>query len=216
MTRRGIPLLLLACWLGTPLTTARAQGQRTRFELFAQVGVSTFSSASKSGVLTLPPIPGFPPSLPFTRETSFSTTGRLFTGFRYYLNRRNAVEASYSYSPNDFRGRVRFPTSIVFTVVNIRVHNVAFNYVRYLSEHGRVRTFATGGLGFAVFAKNFDRPVKFTGNFGGGADIRLHRRLTFRAELRDFLHERLTFGDPTAPGGVTHNLVPSVGIVLKF
>lgn len=213
-------ILWLWCFFLLPASSAIAQEHTRRWELFAEVGASWYTSASNRGSIPLPPAPGLPSSLPFTSTTSFQTTGRLFTGFRYYLSPRNAVEASYSYSPNDFQRELRVTegslfASPIFVPLDTNVHNVAFNYVRYLT-HRRLRPFVTGGLGFTVFDSSFRSSTKFAGNFGGGVDIRVGSRILLRAEFRDFLNERLRFGNPFAPGGVTHNLVPSVGIVLKF
>ncbi len=164
----------------------------------------------------MPPIPGLPPSFPFKSTTSFTTTGRLFSGTRVYWSPRNAVEASYSYSPNDFRRRDETPGGFSLPQVDVRVHNVAFNYIRYLDRTGRVQPFITGGLGFTVFDDGFDPQTKLAGNFGGGIDIPVRRNLLIRGEFRDFVVKPLAFGPITNPDKVVHNLVPSVGLAVRF
>ncbi|MFQ5664313.1 MAG: outer membrane beta-barrel protein [Terriglobia bacterium] len=204
----------IACLLlFLPASSASAQEDSFRFEVFAQGGASFFSSASETRTLSLrPPVPA---AVTFRTKRSFGTTGRLFTGFRYYLTQKNALEASYSYSPNRLQVSASsslFPVPFFFSAP-MRVHQGAFNYVRYFSRRGRIQPFATGGLGFVVFASVFDIDTKFAGNFGGGVDIRLHRRFYLRAEFRDFVSKRPRF---SGRGRVTHNLAPSVGLVFKF
>jgi len=195
--RRGRTCFLIVLVL---LATAVLRGQDNppTVELFAQGGGSFHSSASR---IT---------SGSFRATSSFSKTGRFFTGFRYHLAPRNALEASYSYSPSDLRFTISDPSSSI-TFDNQRwVHDVAFNYVRYFSL-GQRQYFLTGGLGFTEFASPFGGRIKFAGNFGGGLDLRMNRRLTLRTEFRDFLT-----GHPSFAGRTLHNFVPSVGLVFRL
>ena len=156
-------------------------------------------------------------------ENSFGPSGRLFTGLRYYLTRNNALEASYSYSPNRFRLTFTvasyfppdplFPPETWFDSTPMAVHNVAFNYVRYLPAHHRLHPFVTAGLGFARFRTYYERQTRFAANWGAGVDIPLRARICLRGEFRHFLTRRPGFmGFRT----ITHNFVPSVGFAMKF
>jgi hypothetical protein len=88
----------------------------------------------------------------------------------------------------------------------------AFNYVRYVGA--RRVAFVTGGLGFSVFSTSLfsDTSTKFAGNFGGGVDIQLHRRVYLRGELRDFVTQR----PELAFRGTTHNIVPSLALAFRL
>jgi len=133
------------------------------------------------------------PSLPF------SNAGRLFTGVRVRAG-HDAVEASYSYSPNQASGYNR-------------LNLVSFNYVRYLWLRSKVQPFATIGLGANRFSGplNTSSGFDFVWNYGGGADIVLRRHLALRLELRDYVG-----GEPNGFIGTSHNIVPSAGIVFRF
>jgi opacity protein-like surface antigen len=152
--------------------------------------------------------------------SSFSKTARLFTGARLRITRHDAVEASYSYSPNQlsFEEGTQ-PVGSGYT----RVDLISFNYVRYLWIRTRVQPFATAGLGtnrfsggpFAVPASavgvGTDNGWQFAWNYGGGADIALQRHFALRLELRDYVT-----GQPSLIAGTSHNVVPSVGIVFRL
>ena len=205
---------------------ASAQEPESRFELFAEIGGSFYTD--KSELVQIPFLDittGLVVFFPSRRTSSHTTTGRLFTGIRYYFTRNNAVEASYSYSPSDLsetdlvmgsRGDSEF-----VLVGQVRASFASFNYVRYVKPNGRWRSFVTGGLGFAHF-NGLTSPTKFSGSVGAGTDIDLHRWFALRAEYRLFLMARpklspdFVLGGPGSPGGVLYNHVPSVGLVFKF
>lgn len=203
--------LAVACLL-LFVSSARAQDDTHKLELFVQGGPSFYTSGSEALVVAFPLFPSI------TRQNSLGTTARLFTGARFYLNSKEALEASYSYSPNRLQNtfEVGPPFSlVVFDSISMRVHQGQFNYVRYLpwGRRGRLEPFVTGGPGFVVYTIGSNNDTKFAGNFGGGVDVRLRPRWRLRAEFRDVLAER-----PRAAlvPGTTHNLVPSVGVAFKF
>lgn len=201
----GLLLLATAC--------IRAEEPRDRFEVFIQGGASFFSSTSETTTLSLPA--PFPPTISTRAKSSLATTGRLFTGARYYATAKDALELSYSYSPSRSQTTVTssLPALSGFFSESMRVHNAAFNYVRYLSGERRVQPFVTGGLGIAVFDRRTGpTSTNFAVNFGGGVDIRLTQQLRLRAELRDFVSERPALSTERA----THNVVPTVGLAFKF
>jgi len=201
-----VTLLLLAA------SHIRAQENDRKFELFVQGGPSFYTSGSNTVFFVGPPLTST------TLQNSLGTTGRLFTGARFFFNPKEALEASYSYSPNRLQSTFEIgpPFSFVFfDSTSMRVHQAQFNYVRYVpwGRRGRLEPFVTAGLGFVTYAIAGDRNTKFAGNFGGGVDVRLHPRWRLRAEFRDVVAERPEFGFVT---GTAHNLVPSVGIALKL
>ncbi|MGH9778498.1 MAG: hypothetical protein ACRD5I_08805, partial [Candidatus Acidiferrales bacterium] len=128
-------------------------------------------------------------------------------------------ETSYSYSPNYLREPQRIILDggfqLLFGPFSARnhVHQVAFNYVRYLRK-GRVRPFATGGVGFAHFTASL-RPTKFAANFGGGVDLELNPWSAIRFEFRDYLVGAPLILD-VSPRGLDQQYGPSLGIAVKF
>jgi len=214
--------LILATLFSLPLMAdcTFAQEGPPRFEVFVQAGTSTLTRQDR--IFCVPPTTLPAHSVRF--ENSFGASGRVFAGLRYSLTPNNTLEASYSYSPNRLREQFiftplqptpAFPSPVTdFSSSSFYIHNVAFNYVRYLGGWADLEPFLTGGLGFAIFTDNVYYTTKLAGNFGGGVDIPLHRRVCLRTEFRDFLikHPRLF----TSFTGVLHNFVPSVGLVFKF
>lgn len=75
-----------------------AQDSHPKFDFFAEGGVSATNhfTAEYLGVISFQP-PQF--ALLQTRS-SLRTTGRLFAGVRLWLDKSQALEASYSYSPS--------------------------------------------------------------------------------------------------------------------
>jgi opacity protein-like surface antigen len=144
----------------------------------------------------------------------------LFAGARLHFTRHDAIEASYSFSPNQFS--LQQGTQSLGSPYN-RVNLVSFNYVRYLWLGTRVQPFATVGLGTNRFYGPGSAPAvlygfvrvdngwQFAWNYGGGADLVLQRHLALRLELRDYVT-----GQPSFILGTSHNIVPSVGIVFRF
>ena len=172
-----------------------------------------------------PPCPS-PSSVAVT--SSFSKTGRLFAGARLRFTRHDALEASYSYSRNQFSlQQAGQPTLSGYN----RVDLISFNYIRYLWTKTCVQPFVTGGVGANRFSGpsnasavvsghfNADNGWQFAWNFGGGADLVLQRHFALRLELRDYITGQPT---PNSIGGITglaatsYNVVPSAGIVFRF
>jgi len=219
-TSRALALSFLTAALAAGPATA--QDRLERFELFAQGGVSAFTRAARLFTYAWPDSPDFFRYFRFREENSFGASGRLFTGLRYYLTRNNALEASYSYSPNRFRLTITvtsyppdplFPLQTEFFSWPMAVHNVAFDYVRYLPAHHRLHPFVTVGLGFAVFEVDYYGQARFAANLGAGMDIPLRPRIYLRGEFRHFLTQRPGFTGFTT---ITHNFVPSLGLAIKF
>jgi hypothetical protein len=152
--------------------------------------------------------------------SSFSKTGRLVAGARLRFTRHNALEASYSFSPNRFS--FLEATGASLDAYN-RVNVVSINYVRYLWAKTPVQPFLTGGVGFNRFSGplsasaiaeslvSASNGLQFAGSFGGGTDVVLRRHVALRLELRDYVTEQ-----PSFITGTSHNIVPSAGVVFRF
>jgi len=232
---RLIPPLILLLLLAFPW--ACAQGPPPRLEVFLEGGGSFLNGSSGQEPVVCPapcppegPCPALacaPSSVPVT--SSFSRTARATTGARLRFTRHDALEASYSYSPNHFSLQ---PAGQPALSAYNRVDLISFNYVRYLWAKTRVQPFVTGGLGVNRFSGpsnasavlsglvNADNGWQFAWNYGGGADLVLQRHFALRLELRDYIT-----GQPkpnsinafiTGMGGTSHNIVPSAGIVFRF
>jgi hypothetical protein len=211
-----ILFLFFACsWAG-------AQDAPPRLELFAEGGGSFLNNGAGQIFVAVPVC--LPPMIctPVSSSvaSSFSKTGRVVAGGRLRFTRHDALEASYSYSPNHLS--LQEGTQSLGSAYN-RVDLISFNYVRYLWIKTRVQPFATAGLGTNHFSGpasasavlsgliNADNGYQFAWNYGGGADFVLHRHLALRLELRDYVT-----GQPSFITGTSHNVVPSAGIVFRL
>jgi opacity protein-like surface antigen len=159
--------------------------------------------------------------------SSFSKTARLTTGARLRFTRHDALEASYSYSPNVFSLQPAGQSAL--SGYN-RVDLISFNYVRYLWAKTRVQPFVTGGVGVNRFSGptsasavvsghvNADNGWQFAWNYGGGADLVLQRHFALRLELRDYITGQPTVITGTGHNitGTSYNIVPSAGLVFRF
>jgi hypothetical protein len=202
---------------------AGAQDPPPRFGLFAEGGGSFLNGGSGVKLVACPalcPIGGVCPPCPPSATSSFSKTGRLFAGARFHFTRHDAIEASYSFSPNHFSLQEEAgPLSSAYNRVNL----VSFNFVRYLWVSTPVNPFVTAGLGTNRFSGpasasavhlglvGADNGWQFAWNYGAGSDIVLQRHLALRLELRDYVT-----GQPSFITGTSHNIVPSAGIVFRF
>ncbi len=208
-----LPALL---FLSYPGLSAVAQDAPPRLELFAEGGGSFLNNGTgQAPIGCIPEI-----ECPTTPTSSFSKTGRLFTGARLRFTRHDAVEASYSFSPNHFS--LQYRGESLGSAYN-RVNLISFNYVRYLWVRSPVQPFATIGLGtnrFSGFSSTStlaseivsrDNGYQFAWNYGGGADVVLQRHFALRLELRDYVT-----GQPSFITGTSHNVVPSAGLVFRF
>jgi hypothetical protein len=194
---QGILLLSCTCSL------AWSQGAKLSADAFVEGGGSFIRNTEYPYITCQQILSRNSPCPPPAR---FSYSGRIFTGARFHFG-HNAVEASYSYSNN--------PGGLYN-----RQDLYSFNYVRYLWLKSKVQPFATIGLGGSRFslsttsgtgAASPPYPFKFVWNYGGGGDIALRWRLALRLELRDYVG-----GQPAMFTGLSHNIVPSAGIVFRF
>ena len=204
--------------------SAYAQNRPPRFEVFAEGGGSFLNGGS--GLLPVVPCPP-PPAVclvgPYT--SSFSKTGRLIAGARLRFTRHDALEASYSFSPNHFS--FLSATGVSDDAYN-RVNLVSIDYVRYLWAKTPVQPFLTGGVGFNRFSGpssasaivqglvSASNGLQFAWNFGGGTDIVLRRHVALRLELRDYRTNQPKSSFITGMGGTSDNIVPSAGLVFWF
>lgn len=139
------------------------------------------------------------------------TSGKLyFTGLRYHLTAKDALEASFDESNSNFF-QVQ-PTDGNATPVLTRFERTefSFNYVRYLSRRAPVQPFLTAGFGaiesFSIATRwdAWDPSI----NFAFGTDFPINPRLAFRLEVRDHV------GFLPAPlRGASHDIAPTAGVV---
>ena len=216
-------LLLVIPW-------ACAQDHPPSLEVFLEGGAS-FLNGSSGQIGVACPVQVCPVGVPCScasgaLSNTFSKTARVVAGGRYRFARHDALEASYSFSPNHFT--IQPEGESAFAGYN-RVDIVSFNYVRYLWVKSLVQPFVTAGVGVNRFSGRVNAPAaidgyvsadngwQFAWNYGGGADLVFLRHLALRLELRDYVT-----GQPAAIRasgtitGTSHNVVPSVGIVFRF
>jgi hypothetical protein len=215
-------------WLSLPVAltilavaqNAVAQDSPHRIELFAEGGASMSNQVVGQQSIVSYTGPTLGASEAEVVHESLLTTGRLFTGLRFWLGPDQAIEASFSYAPTDLaEHNVCSPSCGESKEIRpLRAFFAAGNYVHELPSVWRARPFLTAGLGVAGFYQPIFMSFpnsRFVANFGGGFDFRLSRHWSFRAEYRDWMLSMPQVGDST-PGGMTHNSVPSAGLVYRF
>lgn len=216
-TSRVIPFSILFLILVFPW--AFGQSLPPSLEVFLEGGTSFSNSGRGTETITCPncPCPTSGCSASSVRMTGyFPETIRPTGGARYRFTRRNALEASFSYS------RYHFVTQLAGQPALAgynRAELYSINYVRYLAAKTRVQPFLTVGLGITHFAgspvsngyTNADNGGHLGWNIGGGADYVLERHFALRMELRDNIT-----GQPSIMNGTINNVVPSVGVVFRF
>lgn len=205
----AVLLGLSSLFLVSPLRV-RAQADRSRFEVSSQFGASLISNPDP--VVTQFQFVGT--ALVFETRESYTTTGRVAAGIRYYITDREALDVSYAVSSNDIRVRVRnsfFPETDIDTIIDQRIGFLSFNYVRYLRQTEKIQPFLTLGVGGIYPDPETPKSPTFAFNFGGGVDIPLRGGWKFRAEVRNYLFDSVLLLD-----GTVSNLAPTVGIAYRF
>lgn len=216
-SRLTFSLMILAAL--TFLTqAAKAQESQTKFELFAEGGLS-FSNhfnAYQSEIVS------FRPAEFETSETqaSLRTSGRLFAGVRLWLDHDQALEASYSLAPSALATRLRcFPACPEDSIqpIPLRVNFFAGNYVHTLPSFGSLHPFLTAGAGGMFLDPRYIgiKHDPFAANLGGGVDHALTQHWLLRAEYRDWIFDMPHYVG-SGGAGLVHNMVPSIGPVFRF
>jgi opacity protein-like surface antigen len=219
----GLLVLLPCCFAGAGIA------QNTpRFELFAEGGDSFLNTGPPTGSLIIScPNCTLSQIAPLSGSTIL-TAWRLSTGARFRFTRHDAIEASYSFSPNHFTYHT---AGLDVESGHRRLDVFSVNYVRYLWVRSRFQPFATAGVGtnrfkgrpniflYPIgphgFTIDFPNPGnsgwQFAWNYGAGADFILQRHFALRVELRNYVSDQ-----PLPLTGTSHNIVPSAGIVFRF
>ena len=138
--------------------------------------------------------------------------GRFFGGVGLRLTRHDAIEGSYSYSPDVFN------EAYPLVYFNGRLTSHSVNYVRYLAADPHVQPFATAGVGYESFqgigqtssGARVTGDTEFAWNYGAGIEIIPFRFFAVRFEVRDY-----AVGIPVFHSSSLHNVVPSLGIVFR-
>jgi hypothetical protein len=186
-----------------------------RFELATEAGGSFLTSAAgPSQSVSVQLANGQVQNIALTTRSSFSGAGRVLAGVRFRMTENNALEFSWSYSPNRYKLTATVNPPVATIVADQRtqsLHQGALNYVRYVASVGKIRPFITGGIGLSWFVGVDGTVSRFAGNFGAGLDLPVSKHIALRMELRDFVS-----GQPCPVGGVTHNLAPTAGVVFKL
>jgi hypothetical protein len=176
---------------------ACAQNIPTGFDVFAEAGPSCLEGDVHSSA---------------TGEAKCEA-GRFFAGARLRLTRHDAVEASYSWSPDIFN------EAYPLLYFNDRLSSHSINYVRYLSTNPHLQPFATVGVGWESFqgggtnssGVHVTGDSEFAYNYGVGIDVIPQRNIALRFEFRDY-----ATSIPINHTSSLHNVVPSIGIVFRF
>lgn len=212
--RNGIGLLLFG--VGLICGGAQAQQPLRHYEASVEGGLTWNNAAFSDQVVVF----GNPPlnQTLLTRDSTL-TRGRLFVGFRYWLNHDNAIEASYAYVPTHIfenKGCENVNCGIGgLTEIRTHLHYLSLAYVKSFHSQNRLRTFLTLGMGLVLTQGPSIREEPFTGIFGVGADFGLSSHWAVRAEYREILADQAR-RDDFFPSGLAYNSSPSIGLVYRF
>lgn len=210
--------VLLACLLAAPVARAQARGHKRRgwLDLFVEGGGSFFVPQTTSGLFGFPAPPPYGPQVGEIAD-KVQDSGRLFAGADFWLNRHNAIQASYSYSTADVTSTFIYvepgPGSTSDSPPS-RMDILSFDYLHEFSLSKRWGLFLDAGIGRVWW---HDPAFLYTGglaaNLGTGVSFRITNHWSARAEYRDYIM-RL----PTEPfvGGLVHDNSPTLGIVYRF
>lgn len=156
------------------------------------------------------------------------------------LTKAWGMEAGYALSPNTLHV-TKLGNTPEERRFDFRLQRLEANALRYIPLPG-LRVFVTGGIGMTRFGPSdaakvlaatgdfindpalIDTSSKFSANFGGGIESRVHSRLGIRADVRDHITGVPRFGlNQTASGsgsifypvnGSAHDVETSIGLVL--
>jgi hypothetical protein len=202
-SRRIAALVGILLFLGTG--TATAQDRLSKVEWFIEGGGSFLRLGNQPNEVAL-----FGSSSPdyLVLSNRFSSGVLFFTGLRYHLTARDALEASYNTSVwSNFQIQPITPGASTASSGSYR-QEFSFNYVRSFSKHGFAQPFLTAGLGatksccLATAWWTWNPSI----NFGVGTDFPINRQLAFRIEVRDHV------GFLSGPlRGASHDITPTAG-----
>jgi hypothetical protein len=199
--------LLCAVFICSAARNGASQDRLSRLEWFFETGGSFLNLSKQPGEI---PIYGTSNLGLLVSPNHFSSSPLYFTGLRYHLTAKNALEVAYSQSSAN-RVEVQPTTATMPLRYTFERYTWSFNYVRYLSGRGALQPFLTAGLGpiQSISVAGWDH-TNLSVNFGMGTDFRINERLAFRLEVRDnvgFL--------PTPLRGSSQDLAPSAGLVFS-
>jgi hypothetical protein len=202
----------------SPQTSIRSRTRFPQVEVFIEGGgsVLTGGSGPSARAFMLLSNGQSVPDPNIIRTNSFSKAGRLLAGFRVMLSNKNALEVSYSRSPNRYTMQQRLQgvslDGAPLEQISLAVVDYNANYVRHLPWGKNLRPFVTAGAGRVEFAGlSPDVTASFGGNIGMGADVPLWNRLAARFEIRDYMSRQ-----PDLTGGIVHNFAPTAGLAYRF
>ena len=141
--RRATKLAIATVLFAICATAAIAQSPQDKWEAFAEGGASISLDHFNDASIAF----GNPPTAQTVRNTTHvPASGRLFTGFRFWFEKRDALEISYSYAPSDivetsFCESVNCGNTILVSIA--RANFFSANYVRSFPMH-RLQLFLAG------------------------------------------------------------------------
>ena len=201
---------------------------KRHFEFYAGGGASTINDATSESFIIVG-VDGVAVANDTILTTHVHPGARFLGGFRYFLTPRDAFEASYSYAPTNITITLTdtlitstgTSTSVILLPTSVRSHLYSFNYVRRFRPTAKWQPYLTAGVGGvhwqavqnAAFVPGFGDG--FTGNFGGGINWKFSEHWSVQAEYRDYLMSHPRF-ERLAPGGMSHDQAPTVGLTFRF
>lgn len=201
------PALLSVFFLLSVARDGAAQDRLSRLEWFIEGGGSFLNLGKQPGEVSIFSTPGF-----LVSPDHFSSSALYFTGLRYHLTGKDALEVAYSVSTQNHFAVQPTTEGMPLGQSAFERFTWSFNYVRYLSDRRTLRPFVTAGLGAMESSTAVTGWHRFNPsvNFGLGTDFRINEGLALRLEVRDYV------GFLPAPlRGASHDLAPSAGLVFS-
>lgn len=206
--------LLCAVLVFSAVRNGSSQERSSKLEWFIEGGGSILNLGKQPEAVIILAAPGVASSTSgyLVSPNHFSSSGLFFTGVRYHLTAKNALEVSYSLSVGNYFQIEPAPGNMPVIQSRFERYSSSLNYVRYLPGRGKLQPFLTAGLG-AIRSNSvvtgWDR-YNLSGNFGLGTDFRINQRLAFRLEVRDYVDFL-----PSPLQRASHDLAPSGGLVFS-
>lgn len=189
-----------------PMAMAQEEEEAGRHEVIVQ-GTGFFTKASQGN-----------------GNSQHSTdTGGFLASYRFHFNQWLAADASYGYARNTLQNVTT--TGALNVQSNIHQGTGAL-VVTFPVTIARFKPYALAGAGVLVFdptgnpggfVPGAERQTKAAFVYGGGAEVRIVRRVSLLLEYRGLVYKRPDFGLTALNSDATaHTAQPSVGIAFRF
>ncbi len=189
----------------------------SRFDVFVEGGGSfrvPRASTLQIGFTAPPPIG----NVVANETVELRNSGRLFAGVDFWITPHDAVQVSYSYSPNDMVAStqpISPPIGGGTLEYTFRNHFLSFDYLHSFPVAKRWRLLLAAGIGRVWWYDVYGgpNPSYLAVNVGAGVSFRISSRWSVRAEYRDYVMHLISSPEER---GLVHDNAPTVGVVFRL